>query len=209
MSTTCQTIINRALTKLGILGSSSATPTTADNALGLEALKGIYQRLINSGAFGQLTDVIVTSDYTAGENERIKTTSTVIITLPDQVSFVGYEPCAGYGQVGLFTDDNLVRPPRDLAVVSIVYTDNGTIQDYIYDNRLRQWVEINALTYTSVAPLALRDEGGLAATLAIDLADEFGQQPTALTLRAAGAFATALAFNISQAGEVIHRGDYY
>ena len=209
MPTTCQTIITRALSKLGI-ATAGVTPRTADNDLGLQALKGVLHNLITSGTFGTLTDVIpAVTSYEAGENERVVNDGTITVTLPDSVPL--YYTQGDYGMVSYNSDESSIRPPRHMSVIEEVNTSTGAITTNIYDAQLRAWVDINALAVGDDCPLALRDENGLAALLAIHVADEFGQQPTNLTLKAAFAYKAGLAHNWSEAGEVVSadKSKYY
>lgn len=204
---TCQEISTRALQKLGIVGAG-ATPNAADNALALSALRAVYQKLITGGAFGRLFDVIPnTAMYQANERERIVHDGAVTVTLPLEIPY--YRETDDYGHVTYTGDESYVRPPRDLSVISVVNTTTANSLDYIYDSRVRNWVEINALTGSSYAPLSQRDENGLTCLLAMNIADEFGQQPTQLMVKAAYEFQTALSHNWSQAGEVLQRPDYF
>src|SRR5690349_1335743 len=125
----CDTVCSLALGKLGIIGAG-ATPDTEDAALALRSLKSYYQKLINAGAFGALTDVIpAVTDYEAGENERIVNDGTVTVTLP--VTLPSYYETTQYGFSGYTVDASTARPPRDLSVVSVVNTDTNEISDYL------------------------------------------------------------------------------
>lgn len=208
---TCQTIITRALQKLGIVGAGG-TPLTDDNTLGLETLIGLYQGLINKGASGAADDTVLPSgiDYTAHENERIVHDGTCTITLPTQIAAI-YVCDNDYGLPITTTDTSAVRTPMDMAFVSVVRTDTGAITDYLYDNRIRDWVELNALSVSNEAPLSHRDPNGLSCLLSLYLADYFGPtaQPGSLTAKAAYDFQLALAQNFSQAGEIIDPPCYF
>lgn len=207
MGITVQTVINRALSKLGILGAG-LTVSTNDNALCLEALIAILNKQITSGTFGDLVDITPTaSPYSAGENQRVINNGTITLTLPTSLP-VQY--CYNdYGIEAYGTDSSTTRPPRDLAVIEECRTDTHVTNTYIYDARLRQWVEINSLTYTSICPLALRDENGLACLLATNVADEFSQQPSEGIVKAAYDYQQGLADNWSQANDVRVARKYY
>jgi hypothetical protein len=204
---TCQTVCNLALSAIGIIGAGE-TPEAADSALALQSLKGYYQKLINSGTFGSLADVIpAVTEYLSGENERIVHDGTVTVTLP--VELPAYYETSQYGFLGYEVDPATVRPPRDLSVVSVVRTDTGAITDHLYDNRLRSWIDVHALTANAAAPLSHRDENGLASALAMRVAPHFGQEPTRETAIAAARFEEALCNQWSVAREAPTKVDYF
>jgi hypothetical protein len=202
-----QSVSELALGKLGIVGAGE-TPEAADLSLAVQSLKSYYQKLINAGAFGALIDVIPsTTDYEAGENERIVHDGSVTVTLPVQLP-LQYQS-SDYGWVSYSTDIGLVRPPRDLSVISIVDTESGDIEDYLYDNRLRSWIDVNSLVAGDTAPLSHRDENGLACALALRIADSFGQQSTESMARAATRFEEALCNQWSVSGGLVQNPDYF
>lgn len=207
MSSTVQQIINRALGKLGII-EAGGTPTTNDQALALQALKAVYRRLITTGVFGDLIDVIPQmTAYTAGENERIVHDGSVTVTLPTELPLFVFGN--DYGMVTYSSDNGQVRPPRDGSIVTVSNTSTGVTTDSIYDGQIKQWISIEGLTATSVAPMSQRDENGLACLLALDLADEFGQQITATMTNAAALYKRHIAYNWSQAGDLIQPKDHF
>ena len=208
MSITVQTIITNALSNIGIVGAGGS-PSTADNATCLDALKGRLNSYINAGLFGRMDDVVpnVTA-YTANENERIINNGSITVTLPTSISQQGGLGCNDW-DYGFGLSVPSTRPPLDLAVIEEVRTDTGTTNTYIYDARIRQWVEINALTYTSVCPLAQRDSLGLAAELSLAVADKFGQEPGQLTVMQARNFRAQLSTNWSEGTTLPDPGTYF
>src|SRR5215218_6257975 len=127
----CQTVCNLALGKLGIVGAGDS-PEAPDSALALQTLVSYYQKLINSGAFGAMVDVIPSvTNYLAGENERIVHDGTVTVTKPDELP--DYFLTTDYGREVYGTAPGFVRPPRDLSVISIVNKATSSIQDWLYD----------------------------------------------------------------------------
>jgi hypothetical protein len=206
---TCRDITKGALRKIGKLGAGRE-PRAADASDALEALRGLYRSLINSGAFGRLRDVIPTADYTAGENERIFRNQDQVleITLPEVVSadLCGPRPydeeCDVYPNA--VTDRNS-RPPRDCAVVVIVDAFSGTTSDFIYDGHEKVWHSLYDLTDTSTAPLSFRDPEGLKALLAMQIVDEYGGTLGAATARQAGIFQSSL---INRWSMPVHCSEY-
>lgn len=209
MTSTCQTIINRALSKLGIREAGS-NPDAADSALGLQGLKSVYRGLITSGALGEMYSVIpVDPTYTAGENERIFRNSEDIetIELPETIAMPVL--VSDYGMLSYTTDESSVRPPRDGAVITITDASTDVTVDYIYDGQTFKWRDVEGLSLNDIAPLSRRDENGLASMVAIEIADEFGQQVSDRTQKAAMLYVNGLTVNRSQAGTLINPVNYY
>jgi len=180
--------------RLGVLAGGQL-PRDTESADALESLKGIYRRLISEGVCGPLKDVApTTANYKAGENERIYRNSitTTSIDFPDQVS----DGCGGY------------RLPRDASVISITDEFSNTTLDYIYEAGTRTWVPLDGLTLTSPALFARRDPNGLACMLAIELADEYGQQPSEIIARNAARWQMTLTYNWAQE-DAPTRGVYF
>jgi len=199
---TCSALINRALRKLGVLGAGRDARTN-DAQDALDVLRGLYTAWIASGAFGRLSDVVVEGDFTAGENQRIVRPIgvTAEITLPDFVPM--YSDPLPYnlerdqyaGQYENVEGNN--RPPKDGSVVVIADQETGTIVNWIYDGTIKLWRSIDELTLIDAAPLSMADPDGLAAALAIECADQFGKEPTAMTVRASFRFITSLTSRFS------------
>src|SRR5690606_38356892 len=204
----CRDIVNGALRKIGKL-AGGREPRTQDSQDALEALRGLYRQLINSGAFGRLRDVVPTgSEYTAGVNERIfrNSDATSEIKLPELVRRdipcgpLPYDDEPGYYPDGKI--DNAMRPPRDCAVVVISDAFCGQTFEYIYDGQQRLWVSLYGLELESAAPLSLRDPEGLKSLLATQIVDEFGGQLGEMTVRQAMNFQTALITRFSSPASV-------
>lgn len=206
--TTATALITSALEKLGIVGAGG-TPEAADAARALTSLKAYYQKLINSGAFGPpLVDIIPsTTTLDAAENTRYVHDGSVTVTLPDEYP-ASYQT-TDYGWVSVGTDIGYTRAPIDLSVVSDVNTTSGVIKDYLYDNRVRRWIDVNALVTGDYAPLSHRDEDGLASALAVIVAPHFGQQPTQDVQLAKVRFEETITHNYSQAGQWQSNVDYF
>lgn len=193
---TCQSVVVLALAKLGILGLAE-TPEAGDLNRGLASLRSYYQKLINSGTFDRLIDSHVegVTEYEARENERITHDGTVTVILP--TTFPLIQEAEPYGEHVYEVNHGRVRPPMDLSIVSVVNTTDGNISDFIYDNRVRRWCEINGLNANAYAPLSHRDEDGLASALALRLQSIYGQQATLgpEVARAAVRYEEALVYN--------------
>jgi hypothetical protein len=205
----CLTVVNSAMRKLGILASGrEARSIDRDDAF--QQLKDMYRQLISQGAFGRLRDVIPLTDYTAYGNERIfrNNSATLQITLPETVANWVY--WRDYGVFGIYpsepspaTQARNVTTPRDCSVVTIIDAFIPGTFDFIYDGQTKLWQGIYDLTLTSEAPLSFRDPQGLAACLAVQMADEFSGTIGPTTLRQASGFGMQLTSRFSAPAEVI------
>jgi hypothetical protein len=205
-----QSIINRALRRLGTLGAG-ATPRDVENQDALDTLRSLYQRWITEGAFGALRDVTPIGDYVAHENERIfrNSASTANITLPESVANYPSQAMVGDYGAGWYSGPIIAgintptRLPRDGSVVVIIDAFTAPTETWIYDGHLKRWCDVTNLDFGAIAPLSERDSSGLAACLAVELADEFGQSVPPLTVNSAQRFQMGLTHNYSVAGDVV------
>lgn len=211
---TARDIVNGALRKIGKL-AGGREPRTQDSTDALEALRGLYRQLINSGAFGRLRDVVPTgAAYTAGENERVFRNSdvTLSITLPELVrrdtpcGSLPYDEEETYYPNGVI--DNAMRPPRDCSVVVISDAFTAQTVEYIYDGQQKLWTPVDGIELDSVAPLSARDPEGLKGLLAMQIVDEFGGQLGEMTTRQALNYQTALISRYSSSATV-GRSEYF
>ena len=169
MTETVRTTITTALRMLGVSGTEGemAPPAYYTNTIGLPRLKGLYLQFISAGRFGPMTEVLITEDYEAGENERITVDSDVDldITLPLIIS-----------------DTNAAGTTVDRAVYdrSVVQITGGS--SYLYDagQTVDPWCEIEALTLDSETPLGARYANHIAALLAVDISPECGVVPSSV-----------------------------
>lgn len=162
---TCRDIVKRALQQAGIV-ALGRDPTAKEAEAGMLALQGIYDGWVASGMFGRLTDVYKSADYTAQPGERVFADDATI-TLPDTVDD---------------TDVGGSRVPRDLSAISV---NDGTWRHWVWTGA---WTELTGLSLDDTAPLAERDQEGLAALLASYLAEGFGGQIGPMTSRRASQF---------------------
>lgn len=201
---TCRHIVNSALRKIGRL-AAGREPRVADQTDTLAALQGLYGSWIAAGAFGRLNDVVPTGTvYTASGNERIYRTSpaTLTVELPELVSSdhgrdYGRTRTGYYGSKITITQDGgivtvdvqasqpvgCVEPPRDGAVVIITDQTAGLSAAWLYDGTIQRWQRIDTLQLDDEAPRSAADPEGLAATLAAEIADDFGAEVGPATLR--------------------------
>lgn len=195
----CLDVISRAMRRIGVLAAGEL-PRDLEAADALDTLTGIYARLITEGAVGEIHSRNLAGQITAGENQRIilaDTSSVVTLpeTVPENYPSSSFDPCDElYGS--LFSIGS--RPIRDGAVVVIVNHVTKTIETFIRDGQANIWVDIDNLDLTSPAPLSRRDPNGLACMLAIELADEYGQQPSAMTMANAARWQMGITHNWSE-----------
>lgn len=177
---TCREIVTASLRKIGIIGSGRRVPSADEAQDGLTNLRGMYERWATGGAFGKFREVIATADYTAHENERVRISAGVVVTLPTTI------PASD--RYNLTGDD---RAPYDLACV--IVTQSGTEpQLNVYDANAGAWVRLDGLTLDSAAPFAGRGRDGLACALAVFSAEEYGAAVGQVTMTHAAAFRFAL-----------------
>ena len=170
---TCSDIIARAFRKTGIY-SPGEIPSDEDMADGLDELQNLYEQWGSNGMFGRLADVYVNSNYEAAPNERVTVSNAAIVTIPVTIA-----------------DDGEDFPPYEMAFVEVIDPVLVSVTRYLYS--AGSWVLISGLTLTGEAPLSHRGRAGLAACLALALAEEFGAQAGGGVMRQAASFKTGLA----------------
>jgi len=186
-------VIKLALSKLGVAGGLK-DPRPEDMELGLTTLQSYYRNLITSGALGTARRTLLDSSkecYTAGENEIILRTSEEVddIQLPLSVPSDG---SCGYDDYGIAWAGGS-RSPRNGKFVVINDAFTGASMEWIYDGYINQWCSIHdlSLDQDSWAPLA-SDINGVAARLAVMMADHYDATLHQMTVRDALLFDTAL-----------------
>lgn len=177
---TCIEVIALAMRQLALL-SPGDEPEDLEGDDALVTLQGLYQSWAAAGEFGLFTDVYKTADYTALEGERVTTSGSPTITLPTTYDADSGEYGSGSGER---------RAPYMLSVIEVIDTTNELATTYVYDRM--KWHEIENLELTDEAPLASYGQHGLAAQLAIAIADDFGVEVSASTARKASQFMTAV-----------------
>jgi hypothetical protein len=164
---TCRDIIRDALRELDVLAPGDEL-TVDDAEVAIDRLQTTV--LAIAEARGPWRTLDVTSDYTPGEDERVRVQAgvTIALTLPNTVSD---------GQGG-------TRAPVDGARISVVGQQRAL---WLYRADLNSWVQADALAIDGPAPLSSVHHGGLAAILAVALANAWPGRPapTGLTLRRA------------------------
>lgn len=166
---TCRDIITRALQQARIV-PLGRTPSAKETEAGLSALLGMYEGWISGSMFGRLKDVYETSDYDANPGERVFADG-FTVTLP-------------------LTVEDETETPRDLAAISVY---NGGWVHWLWEGA---WINLTALTLDSDAPLAGRDREGLAAALAVYLAEGFGGEVGPQTAKRGARFESSLSLKL-------------
>ena len=173
---TCRAIIRDALRELDVIAPGDEL-NVDDLEVGLARLQALVLRLFEGRGPWRTADV--TADHTVGEDERVRVGggAVVDVTLPDAV-----DDGAG-GR----------RAPRDGARVSIVGTTQGT---FLYRADRNAWIRADTLSADDPAPFSAAFHGGLAAILAVELANAWPGRPapTPLTLKRAAEARVSLMF---------------
>ena len=151
---TCSEVVIRAY-RMGLV-PLAATPTTEEQAFGLETLQSMFDTWVATGMFGRLTDVYKTAAYTAKEGERVHTSGSPTITIPSTYAFDG--------------DAGTDRPPYDLSLIEV--QDGATRNVWLYDRSA--WVDLVGLTTSDDCPLTDRGLNGLCACLALEMSGPHG-----------------------------------
>lgn len=152
----CLDIVTLAMRQARVIAMGE-TPSDDEGEAGLEALRGLYEQWFVGGMFGQLTDSIEASSFTAEPNQRIRHDGSITVTLPTEVD-----------------DDGDIYPPYDLSIIEVFDTSTGEMTRSIYDASAGGWITLGEIELTDDAPLASRGRDGLAACLAISFAEMFG-----------------------------------
>lgn len=153
---TAKDIVRRALRLTGELVSGQQ-PSGSAAADGLELLQGLILDMPGLIMNGYWREESASTAVTAKEGRRYTVTAPGVITLPVTV-----------------TDDGCTRPPHDLAKVQIVGTA-ANLGTWIYSATKGAWGKVEDLTISSELPFGPEDDAGLAAQLAVEMADEYGE----------------------------------
>jgi hypothetical protein len=166
----CLDIICRAMRRIGVIAAGEL-PRSVEQSDALDTLKALYSRLINDGAFGVIEERHVdAAEVEAKPGERI-------VIYGGEVSFPDIAP--------------------DCSVICVVDPSTNDVEELIFDTRTQTWRKLGELTLTSEAPISHRDPIGLVCALAIELADEYGQELSEITVRNAARWHMALTHNWS------------
>jgi hypothetical protein len=154
----CRDIVRRALRLIGEL-TSGQEPTGPDAEDGVERLQGLIldlPGLIQNGQWHERA-IAYPTPYAAREGHRYTVTAPGSVVLPATITW-----------------DACHRPPHDLTKVQILgAADNAGL--WIYSATNGAWRQADALTINSDSPFGQEDDEGLAAQLAVNMADEYGE----------------------------------
>lgn len=215
MPVTCRDTITSALKKVGVLrAGGSASDGAATDAL--SSLSSYYQELITNGSVGRIRNIPISAEFdgNSGVNQHINvlTDEAVTIDLPATVPYsywYTWRPCRDYGwglniPMGGDTGDNV---PPDKSIVRITDQFGDGRATYIYDGTIQRWMRIDALTLDDEAPLSARNSDGLAAVMALRLADQYGDTLISqMTVRAAASYKMAMVMNYGNVDERVDCG---
>lgn len=127
------------------------TPSSEEMDVALVAFQNMALSLLPAT---HMTDVLITANYTAGENERITPDGgTFTVTRPDTVT-------------DTLTGDE--RAPRNGALIEVC----GTPMKYIYVSELATWKALTGLTLDSDQPFGPSHDEGVAAMTAVRIAPD-------------------------------------
>lgn len=176
---TCREIIASGYRMAGSR-DAAATLSALDGTVGMELLQEIYLEMLSKGLFGRMTDVRITEDHTAEEQDRIfvDTADAVTVTIPDTIED---------------EDTGEDRAPRDYSVVTVTDGLSDSRQLYLFDAIYGAWTRIDALGLDDYAPLSGRFPAGMKAHLALKRAAEDGFQISPVIAREAAMMNLALA----------------
>lgn len=175
--TTCRVVATEALGALKALAPGDSM--TADEAeAALEAIQTLLLELHE--ATGPMTDIDVTADYVAGENERVRVQDghTVNLSLPNSVATTrsaandyGFSRASSPPSGSLAVADGVsYRQPRDGARIEFVGVAQGL---YFYRADINAWTSVYGLTLDAVLPLNARMVGHFGALVAQRLIDRW------------------------------------
>jgi hypothetical protein len=148
---TCQDIIDRALRILGVLAAGEVA-SGHDGQAGMRGLQEVVDTLplLRDGEWAE-TKLTGEGAYTAADGQRIRT--------------LGHG-----GQIVLPAD------AADLSRVQVVGQGHPQAGLWIYAAAEGAWARADALAIGDESPFGADDEAGLAALLAISLAEEYGAE---------------------------------
>lgn len=153
--TTMRVLLTRAIrkTRATALGD---TPASEEMDAALEDAQAFFMTLTAR----DLTDVLITANYTAGEDERITDVSgSYTVTYPTEID----DPCADGGE----------RPPRNGAIVEVTGTSPTR---KIYVSELKSWKTVNGLALDDEQPFGPSLDDALSDMLAARFCDSVFQR---------------------------------
>lgn len=158
--TTMRALLTRAIRKSRARALGD-TPAAEEYEAGLEDAEAFFMTLTARA----LTDVIITANYEAGEDERITDlTGSYTVTRPTEIT----------GQD---------RPPRNGAIIEVTGT---TPTRHIYVSELKAWMPVRGLTSNTEFPFGPTLEDAMADMLAVRFCDSiFQRSPTEMLVQLA------------------------
>lgn len=154
--------LKSAFRRAGI-NAAGRNMTSTQEGVGLERTQGLYNWMVGSRLFGELTPKLLTSNdnYIAKEWE--------IVTEP-----AAYAGVVSFPATVKDTDDGNTRAPKDGAMIVVVNPTTHAPNIAIYDAMLGNWQQTQGLVLTDYAPLTHRFDENIKNLLAGMLADDGG-----------------------------------
>lgn len=178
---TVRDIGNLALKKLGVLRAGAAA-SAVDMADAADSLQSQYMEWITQGTFGRVFNVTMGREGAVSPQRsahiNVTTEDEVSIEIPATVEWDYWgscEPCGDYGWPlpnTYYGGSGVV--PRDKSVVMVTDQFGPARPVYVFDGTVQRWMRVDTLALNDEAPLSARGTDGLAAVLAVRLADEYG-----------------------------------
>lgn len=178
--TTMRVLLTRAMRRTRAR-SLVDTPAPEEMDAALEDAQAFFMGLTAR----TLADVLVSADYTAGEDERVfnSSGSPIVVTLPETVTVWGVE-----------------RPPRNGALVEVAAAATRSI--YIADQGA--WNAVTGLTLDTEQPFGLPMDDALSDMLAVRMCDAiFQREPSAMLVALASQARAAFDARFSQPLNVV------
>lgn len=167
---TCRYTIKRALQKLAIIAPGN-DPEASEAETGLAVLQGLFDGWGSGGMFGRVVNGLAGIDP-----DTVVTTALPEVGAPVELPILVRDI------------DGEEVPPPDLAYAENVNATTSVRRAYLFDGRMAKWVRVDALTLDSECPLSRRNSEGMAAVLAMTMAEDFGVTPGPLLMRQSGQF---------------------
>jgi hypothetical protein len=153
-------LLTRAIRKTRARGLNDA-PSANEMDAALEDAQAFFMTLTNR----ELTDVLITANYTAGEDERITDLAgSYTVTRPTEIT----------------ADD---RPPRNGAIIEVTGTSPTR---HVYVSELKAWSQVNGLALTSEQPFGPSLDEAVTDMVALRICDTvFQREPSQMLVQLA------------------------
>lgn len=189
---TINDIIHRALRMLTGLGPTR-TISAPQASQGLIAFQDMILTMPGISVGGSWSEVIISADYVAGEDQRIiKTLGTETVTLPN---LIYTDTGLGVPTADVYSSCEM-RGPADGTRVQVVDRTTGLSEFHIWRADRAHWVTIQDLILSDESPFGAQMDAFLPAMLAVELQPEYGAelQPATIAKAEQGRAAIAMRY---------------